>query len=101
MAVRQFRAFALAGWLVWLAGCGSSGPAAPSPVDVQVVLAPEESVRIASASVALRFVGVFGDSRCPADAICILGGNATVRIEVLAVRPITYDLHTAGSEAIR
>jgi hypothetical protein len=28
----------------------------------------------------VRFNGVSGDSRCPADAICIQGGSADVRI---------------------
>ena len=34
--------------------------------------------------VAVKFVGVTGDSRCPADAMCIQGGDAVVKMEVVS-----------------
>jgi hypothetical protein len=55
------------------------------------------------AGIRVRFVGVFGDSRCPADAFCIQGGDAVVRIDVLGVSGAssTYDLHTGDMQPIR
>ena len=36
----------------------------------------------------VQFVAVTGDSRCPADALCIQGGDALVQIRVsMTVRP--------------
>jgi len=35
---------------------------------------------IESESFSVRFEGVSGDSRCPADAMCIQGGSADVRL---------------------
>ena len=45
----------------------------------------------------ITFVGVTGDSRCPADAFCIQGGDAVVRIVVLTGGGATpYELHTGN-----
>jgi hypothetical protein len=63
-------------------GCLLESPAGPGPVDQQLTLAPGESRAISGTPVSLRFVEVTGDNRCPADAICVLGGSATVRLEV-------------------
>jgi hypothetical protein len=82
--------------------CGSvTGPS--RPVLTQFVLAPGESSRIVGTTLQLRFQGVFGDSRCPADAICILGGDALVRIDVRENGRTTgtYDLHTGSMETVR
>jgi hypothetical protein len=47
----------------------------------------------------LRFQEVVGDSRCPADAMCVVGGSATVRIDILADgTTIERELHT-GNDA--
>jgi hypothetical protein len=37
---------------------------------------------ISEAGISVRFEGVAGDSRCPADAFCVQGGDALVQIEV-------------------
>jgi len=81
--------------------CSPSGPTAR--LDQNFILAPGESAKVTGADVRVRFVGVQGDSRCPADAICIQGGDAIVRVEVLASTggASTYDLHTAKSEPVR
>ena len=81
--------------------CSPSGPTAR--LDQNFVLAPGESAKVTGADVRVRFVGVQGDSRCPADAICIQGGDAIVRVEVLASTggASTYDFHTAKSEPVR
>jgi hypothetical protein len=80
--------------------CLENGPAAPSPVDVRVTLAPGQDVSVAS-GVSLRFVGVAGDSRCPADAFCVLGGDAEVKIAV-AARGATAErsLHTGNMQPV-
>ena len=79
-----------------LAACDES-PAAPTVgLDQEFVLAPGEVAKVADTGLRIRFVGVRGDSRCPADAVCILGGDAVVRIEVLSFGGgrHEYDLHT-------
>jgi hypothetical protein len=45
----------------------------------------------------LEFRGVSGDSRCPADAVCILGGDAIVHVRVLDTPQADYELHTGDS----
>jgi hypothetical protein len=85
-----------------LLACG--GPTGPSAdLGETFVLAPGESVRIEGTAVTLRFAGVLGDSRCPADAVCIQGGDAIVRIELQsgagAAEP--RDLHTGSLAPVR
>jgi hypothetical protein len=70
--------------LVLVSGCFGDGPVAPAPVNQEVTLAPGQSGSVPGTSFTVKFTGVSGDSRCPADALCILGGNASVRIEVAA-----------------
>ena len=85
-------------------GCASMPPSAPTgPVNAQVVLAPGETKEVNGAGIRVRFQGVFGDSRCPADVVCIQGGDALVRIDVLptAGAAVTYDLHTGNQQPVR
>ena len=82
----------------------SDSPAAPSgPVDEQVTLAPGQTTAVSNTSFQLRFVGVSGDSRCPADALCIQGGDAIVQIDVLpaAGSNTRYELHTGNNQPAR
>ena len=62
-------------------GCFIGSPTEPRGVDQTVTLAPGESASITGTTVTLKFQGVTGDNRCPADAICVLGGSATVKVE--------------------
>jgi len=80
----------------------SDNPAAPSPISREFVLAPGQTVAVREASLSIRFEGVFGDSRCPADAMCVLGGDALVRILVEPSRggPQRYDLHTGDMRPV-
>jgi hypothetical protein len=50
------------------------------PLDSEFTLAPGEARAVEGASLLVRFEGVSGDSRCPADAFCIQGGSADVRL---------------------
>ena len=96
---------------IWIASAAAAAvlalaPAAlaqPNRYRVAVVLAPGEITQIDGTSFRLGFEGVMGDSRCPADAFCIQGGDALVRINVYASRgPSTaYDLHTGNLRPIR
>lgn len=85
------------------AACNSAAPTAPTPVNTQLVLAPGEATDISSAAIRLRFLGVSGDSRCPADALCIQGGDAVVLIEVKPTSgpPATYELHTGSMRPVQ
>lgn len=81
------------------ASCGAT-PTGPSvPLNEQFTLAPSESAVIADEGVVVQFVRVSGDSRCPADALCIQGGDAVVLIRASSSRAATttYDLHTGDS----
>jgi hypothetical protein len=89
--------------LALAAACASNPATGPSrPLDAQVVLAPGQTAPIEGTSLLARFQGVMGDSRCPADAFCIQGGDALVRIDVIEGlrRSTTYDLHTGSMKPV-
>jgi hypothetical protein len=79
-----------------LVACDESPTAPTVGLNQEFVLAPGEVAKVADTGLRIRFLGVRGDSRCPADAVCILGGDAIVRIEVLSFGGgrHEYDLHT-------
>jgi hypothetical protein len=80
--------------------CDEQGPTGPTvPVDRQFTLAPGEAAIVEGTGLRVQFVRVMGDSRCPADAFCIQGGDAIVLVRVhegTATRD--YDLHTGNSQ---
>ena len=55
--------------------------AALARYDRQVEIAAGATSKV-TGGLAVTFVGVSGDSRCPADANCITGGDATVKLNV-------------------
>jgi hypothetical protein len=64
------------------------------------VLAPGQSADVAD-DLSIRFTGVIGDSRCPADAFCIQGGDAIVRLEITAGgNRAERDLHTGSMQPV-
>ena len=74
--------------------CLGKSPAAPTPIDRSIVLAPGQTLELAS-DVTIGFVSVLGDSRCPINAGCIQGGDAIVRLTVnTSRRSGERDLHT-------
>ena len=80
--------------LLSVTACSNTSPVGPGPVDRQVVLAPGQTAAVAP-DLSIEFVGVLGDSRCPADALCVLGGDAVVRITISAgEQRAERDLHT-------
>lgn len=93
-------------WLacLCLAFSACTGPTAPTvPLNHDFTLSPGETVLIDETTLRIHFVGVQGDSRCPVDALCILGGDAIVKIEVVSLRGGTqsYDLHTGDSRPVQ
>jgi hypothetical protein len=97
------RRLALCVGFVAMTACGSDGPTAPTPINQNVTLAAGQAAAIEGASLSLRFQNVTGDSRCPADAICITGGDAEVHI---AVTPAAgagrdYTLHTGDMRPVK
>jgi hypothetical protein len=72
------------------------GPSAP--LGGEFTLAPGETASIDNASIRVAFLRVSGDSRCPADAICILGGDALVHVRADGDGSAAeYELHTGDS----
>jgi len=63
--------------LASLGGCDSSPTAPTGPI--VLTLAPGQSGW--ANGLAVKFVGVTADTRCPADAFCIQAGDAFIRIE--------------------
>jgi hypothetical protein len=79
----------------------SSATAPSGPLDRQVAIPAGQTASVADAGVSIRFDGVLGDSRCPADAICIQGGDAIVRLDVDGLgRRATHELHTGDSRIV-
>ena len=67
--------------LLCVTGCDEKSPVGPTvPLNERFTLSPGEVAVIDDADVRLQFVRVTGDSRCPADAICIQGGDALVQV---------------------
>jgi len=97
------RLLALVLSLVVMAACGSDSPTAPAPINQNVTLAPGQAAAIEGASLSLRFENVTGDSRCPADAICITGGDALVHIAVTPAAGARrdYTLHTGDMRPVK
>ena len=73
-----------------LAACG--GPGATELMDAELLrvrvapgdtftLAPGQSAEIEGTGLAVQFIGVSGDSRCPVDVQCVWAGDAAVVIE--------------------
>jgi hypothetical protein len=85
--------------LLLVAACDEGGGTGPSvPFGPRFTLAPGEFTNLAPRT-SFRFVGVTGDSRCPADAVCILGGDALVHVEIEQPdgQRLTHELHTGDS----
>jgi hypothetical protein len=85
--------------LLAVSACDEPSPAGPTvTVNERFTLAPGEVANVRDVDVRVRFVVVTGDSRCPADAVCIQGGDAIVHISVIDSGAATaYELHTGDS----
>jgi hypothetical protein len=86
----------VAGFCLLLAtACDETSPVAPTvPLNQEFTLAPGQTSALETTSVRVQFMRVTGDSRCPADAICVWGGDALVEIRVFDSGSADYELHT-------
>ena len=81
--------------LLLATACDEKSPIGPTvPLNQQFTLAPGQSASIEDTSLRVEFMRVSGDSRCPADAVCIQGGDALVEVRVNNGGSAEYDLHT-------
>ena len=80
--------------------CAETSPLGPSVArGERFTLARGEVRPIAGTGLRIQFAGVSGDSRCPADAVCIQGGDAIVVIRVADGAALhVYELHTGDSQ---
>jgi hypothetical protein len=85
--------------LLFTTACDEKAPTGPSvPLNQQFTLAPGEMATVQDTGLRVQFLGVMNDSRCPADALCIQGGDALVNIRVTDGGRNEYELHT-GDES--
>ena len=85
--------------LLAVTACAEKHPVGPTVSENQrFTLAPNEVATVRDFDLSVQFVNVTGDSRCPADAVCIHGGDALVHIRVLdGGTSSPYELHTGDS----
>ena len=87
--------------LVLVTGCSGSPTGPTVPLNSEFVLAPGGAALIEGASMTIKFNGVTGDSRCPADAICVQGGDAIVRLTVTSTGGSRdHELHTGDMRPV-
>ena len=97
MRVKSLIAAALC--LLLVTACRENSPSGPTVVlDRQFTLAPGERARVEGTGLGIAFVRVSGDSRCPADAVCIQGGDALVHVRADdGGARAEYELHTGDA----
>ena len=99
MALAPFRSVRFALWcFLTPTACGGGFTGPTVSLNQQFSLAPGEMAALERSSVRLQFTTVTGDSRCPADAVCILGGDAVVQVRMSGEgAAATLDLHTGDT----
>lgn len=96
------RAFLLLSGLLLLAGCSESPTSPTVPLNSEFVLVVGGAASIDGAAMTIRFNGVTGDSRCPADAVCVQGGDAIVSLTVTSTEGSrNHELHTGDMRPVR
>ena len=93
------RPILLALCLLSATGCDEKSPTGPTvPLNERFTLAPSEVAVVDDIDLGVQFVRVSGDSRCPADALCIQGGDALVHVRAIdETGAAEYELHTGDS----
>ena len=70
--------------LLAVTACDERVTGPTSPLNSEFTLAPGETVALEGASLSVRFNRITGDNRCPADALCVLGGSADVSVTAVS-----------------
>jgi hypothetical protein len=83
--------------LVIATGCGASVAGPTNPLDRPFTIGVGEATTVSGGGLVIEFTRVSGDSRCPADALCIQGGDAIVHIHVTGNGAASYELHTGDA----
>jgi hypothetical protein len=68
--------------LTWLVGCAGPSDMTGVGLGEPFSLRPGQSASIAGEGLAIRFVEVIGDSRCPQGATCIWAGEVSCQLEI-------------------
>jgi hypothetical protein len=68
--------------VAWLAGCAGQPDVTGVGLDEQFSLRPGQRASIEGEDLAVRFVEVIGDSRCPEGAVCIWAGEVSCLLEI-------------------
>lgn len=88
--------------LLVLPACDESVTGPRVPFAASFTLSPGQVASVEDAGIQVQFHGVEGDSRCPADALCIQGGDALVRVSVLSGGSRRdFELHTGSMQPVR
>jgi hypothetical protein len=82
-------------WAVALAACGRDGSAATLNAPIQ--LTPGQSAVYDAANLAVKFVAIESDSRCPSDVACVWAGEVVVKLAVRKDRR-TQELAVKGNQ---
>ena len=72
--------------LLAVTACDERVTGPTSPLNTEFTLAPGETIAIEGTSLSVRFNRITGDNRCPADALCVLGGSADVSVTAISER---------------
>jgi len=84
--------------LLTATACDESPTGPTVTVDQRFTLSVGETASVEGRSLKLRFEGVTADSRCPADAVCIQGGDAVVKVRASGDGgSASLELHTGDS----
>ena len=85
-----------------LAAVACDHPTTPTtPINTDFVLERGDAMFIEDADTHIVFSDVSNDSRCPADVVCVQGGDAHVHIRVTSgVRAREYVLHTGDMKPV-
>jgi hypothetical protein len=99
MTTRRISHAMIVGCLFAGVACDESNPVGPTvQLNQQFTLAPGQSAAVEGTPLRIEFLQVSGDSRCPADALCIQRGDAVVRLRASASTTADYELHTSDDD---
>jgi hypothetical protein len=88
--------------LLTVTACDERVTGPSSALNTEFTLGAGESAAIEGASLSVRFNRITGDNRCPADALCVLGGSADVSVTAISDRSTRdYVLRTGDLQPVQ